>query len=172
MPEEPLRALVVAAYALVALLAFRSARGSSGRERAAWSAIVPILLFLGAAKGLHIQENVTDYVRTFLHSQGWYAEHREVQAVAAALIASAAALMAYLLWRRLRGAAPSLVAGSTALGLLLVFIAVRTASIHDVDIWVTAAFAGMRKGWWVELAALLVIGGSALAYSAGRTVRR
>jgi len=172
MHEEALRPVVVVAYALVAVAALAARRRGSGRERRMWSIIAAMLLLLASAKWLRAQEALTDAARSLLFSRGWYAEHREVQMVAAALIAGVAALLAFLLWRWLRGAAPNLLIACAALGLLLAFVAIRAASIHDVDLWVTASFAGMRKGWWVELAALLVIAGSALVYSARRAVRR
>ena len=172
MPEAALRPVAVAAYAVVALLAFDAGRRASRRERATWMIIAAVLLLLGAAKWVHTQEAIADAARQLLVSGGWYAKHREVQTAAAVLVGGTAVGAAFLLWRWLRGAAPSLLIACAALGLLLAFIAIRAASIHDVDSWVTAPVAGMRKGWWVELAALLVIAGSALTYSAKRALRR
>ena len=137
-----------------------------------WLMIAATLLLLASAKWLRAQEALTDAARSLLFSRGWYAEHREVQMAAAALIAASAALLSFLLWRWLRDAASSLRIACLALDLLLVFIGIRAASIHDIDLWVTAPLAGMRKGWWAELAALVVIAGSALTYSARPAVRR
>ena len=172
MPEDGLRPAVVAAYALVALLALRAGHRGIGRERTVWLITAGTLLLLGAAKWLRMQEAMTEVGRNLIRSGGWYAEHREVQAVAAFLIAGISVAAAFLLWRCLRGVPPKLAIACATLGLLLTFIAVRAASIHDVDQWVTASYAGMRQGWWVELAALLVIAVTALAYSARRVVRR
>ena len=46
---------------------------------------------------------------------------------------------------------------------LIAFVVIRAASIHSVDAWVTANAAGMRQGWWVELAFLLTIASAAIA---------
>lgn len=172
MPEEELRPAVVAAYAVVALLAFHAGHRGIGRERTVWLINAGTLLLLGAAKWLRMQEAMTEVGRSLIRSGGWYAEHREVQTAAAFLIAGTAVVAAFLLWRWLRGVPPSLLVACAALGLLLAFIAIRAASIHDVDHWVTASYAGMRKGWWVELGALLVVAGAVLAYRARRVVRR
>ena len=172
MPEEGLRPAVVAAYALVALLALRAGHRGIGRERTVWLIIGGTVLLLGAAKWLRMQEEITEVGRNLVRSGGWYAEHREVQSVAALLIAGISVVAAFLLWRWLRGVPSNLAIACATLGLLLAFITVRAASIHDIDHWVTASCAGMRKGWWVELAALLVIAATALAYSARRVVRR
>ena len=172
MPEEALRLALVAAYGVVALLAFNAGRRGIGRERTVWLITAATVLLLGAGKWLLIQEAMTEAGRNLVRSRGWYAEHRQVQTVAALLIAGVAVVAAFLLWRWLRGVPSSVAIACATLGLLLAFIAVRAASIHDVDRWVTASYAGMRKGWWVELAALLVIAVTALAYSARRVVRR
>ena len=49
--------------------------------------------------------------------------------------------------------------------LLSAFIVVRAASFHHMDVWVTADVEGMRTGWWLEIAGIFVIAGSALRYS-------
>ncbi len=170
MPDTALRPGVVAIYAIVALLALNAARRGRGRERTAWLLTAAILVLLGTAKLFQVQETVTDAARNGLASMGWYADHREVQAAAAVVVLVVViAGLAFTLWRWLRVAAPSLVLDCAALALLIAFIAIRAASIHAIDFWVTTPLAGMRRGWWVELVGLLAIASAALAYAARRS---
>src|SRR6059058_4817142 len=85
MPDMALRQGVVAIYAMVALLALNAARRGRGRERTAWLLTAAILVLLGTAKLFQVQEAVTDAARNGLATTGWYADHREVQAAAAAV---------------------------------------------------------------------------------------
>jgi len=41
---------------------------------------------------------------------------------------------------------------------------VRAGSFHHIDQWVTIDVAGLRSGWLLELAGILVIGVSAIAF--------
>jgi hypothetical protein len=76
-------------------------------------------------------------------------------------MAVGAAVFALLLWRWLRGASGSARTAAVGLVILLAFIFVRAASFHHIDYWVTVPIAGMRSGWWLELAGIAVIGAAA-----------
>ena len=63
-------------------------------------------------------------------------------------------------------------AAAVGIGLLMVFIFMRAASFHHIDDWVTINIAGLRSGWWLELAGIAVMGLSALAYRFGSRGRQ
>jgi hypothetical protein len=52
------------------------------------------------------------------------------------------------------------------IAILLAFILLRAASFHHIDDWVTVDVRGLRGGWWLELAGIVVITLSALTYRA------
>ena len=55
---------------------------------------------------------------------------------------------------------------SAAVGIVLLFtfVVMRAGSFHHLDNWVTINVAGMRSGWWLELAGIAMIGLSALVF--------
>jgi hypothetical protein len=165
-----LRVVLAGIFAVAALLAFAAARRSDPRDRQAWLVICAILATLGAAKLLGLQEVLTGALRNAAKANGLYVFHREAQAAFALLVGLFAVAGAWLLGRRLRHAPPVLSAAAAALGVLLVLLIVRAASIHAVDVWTTARFAGMRRGWWLEAAAEMVIAACAAAYRPHRSV--
>ncbi len=52
--------------------------------------------------------------------------------------------------------------------LLFTFVVVRAGSFHHIDQWVTVDVAGLRSGWLLELAGIVVIGVSAMAFALRR----
>ena len=93
--------------------------------------------------------------------EGWYGWRRDVQGLFLLLIALGSIGVAVLMWRWLRTASPSVRVAGIGLVMLLAFIFVRAASFHHIDYWVTLPIGGMRSGWWLELAAIVVIGSAA-----------
>ena len=77
-----------------------------------------------------------------------------------------------VLVRWLRGSSRSVNAAAAGIVLLFIFIVLRAASFHHIDHWVTIDIAGLKRGWWLELAGIVVIGISALIYRARRPPRR
>jgi cell division protein FtsW (lipid II flippase) len=160
-----------AAYALAALLAWRSGRSAEARDGRLWFAIAATLLLLGLAKQVQLLGNLTAAIRAVFRAEEWYAEHHAVQLAFAGLVAVTFIAVASLLAHRLRRARASLKAAVAVLLILVAFVTIRATSIHAVDDWITADLAGMRRGWWAELVALAVISAAALAYSASDAER-
>ena len=155
---------ITVAYVAAAFLALRAARGQDGRDRMFWIGCAALLLLLGVNKQLDLQGYLTSAGRSLARQEGWFEYRRFVQAafIVALCVAAAAALAILAAWLR-RSAAAVKVA---ALGIVLLFTFVlwRAASFHHMDIWVTRDIAGMRSGWWLELAGIAVIILSAIAY--------
>ena len=86
------RAIVVVAYLVTAVLVARASQTTVARERRFWLATAAILVLLGCAKQLRIEASLTNSLRNLAQSGGWCKSHREVQTTfaALALLASAA----------------------------------------------------------------------------------
>ncbi len=158
------RAIVVAAYLVAAALAARASHTKVARERRFWLTTVAILVLLGCAKQLRIQGSLTSAFRKLAQSGGWYESHREVQTAFAALALLVSLAFALVLARWLRDCAVSVKAAAAFLGLLLVFLMLRLASIHAMDMWTIAEIGSIRRGWWLELVAMTLIASCATIY--------
>lgn len=156
---------ITAAYFAAAFLAFRSARTSGdARDRLFWIGCAALLVLLGLNKQLDLQGYVTTAGRSLARQEGWFEYRRLVQAafIATLCIGAAAALAILAAW--LRRSVAAIKVAALGIVLLLTFILWRAASFHHMDVWVTRNIAGMRSGWWLELAGIAVITLSAIAY--------
>lgn len=157
------RLALAAAYVACALLLVLAGRTSAVRERRLWSGGATLLLIIGIAKQLQLQDRLTAAARDLLKTAGWYDWHEDAQLLLVAIFAIAFAGIAGLLVSELRGTDRSMKTAATALALLIAFIVVRAASFHAIDEWMMQERLGLRLGWWVELAGIAVTAGSALA---------
>ena len=167
--DAGVRAIAAAAYLVAAALAAWASRTEREQERRFWVVTVAILILLGAAKQLQVQGSLTGAFRQLAQAGGWYESHREVQAAFAAIAIMFSLSAGLACGRWLRQCAGSVKAAAALLGSLLVFLALRLASIHAVDTWTIAEIAGVRRGWWVELAATMLIAACATVYGAVQT---
>ena len=153
-----LRWLFGAAYLAVAFLAWQASAIPRMGERRVWLAIAAALVVLGVGKALNLEENLLDRVRSAAVREHWYDWHKAVQLAWLLLLAATAAAGFGALVPRLKSISANGRIAIVATGLLVATIAIRCASIHVVDEWVTVPVAGLRLGWWIEAAALIVIG--------------
>jgi len=154
--------LVTGAYLVCAGLTAVAARSTGDiTERRFWLGCALLLVLLGFNKQLDLQGYITTLGRTLAHREGWFEQRRLAQAAfVTALTVAAIASLAFLAVR-LRQSAPPLKVAALGIVLLFTFILWRAASFHHMDVWVTRNIAGMRSGWWLELAGIVVIGLSA-----------
>lgn len=153
-----LRWLFGAVYFVIAFLAWHSSASSRAGERRLWLAIAAALVLFGISKALNLEEAVLDRVRSAAQREHWYDWHKVVQLAWLFLLAATAATCFAALVPRLKSTSANGRTAAIATGLLAAFIAIRCASIHLVDEWVVMPVAGLRLGWWIEVAALIVIG--------------
>lgn len=173
MIQEPvLRTLLSAAYLAVSALSLAVAERGLPRERGSWRCVALALALLAAGKQLRLIDALTGAGRTAVTRAGWYPVHHDAQAVLACLLLIAFAALILVLVRRLRPAAANVRFAVGALALLIAFILLRAISIHRLDEWTIGVTGGMRRAWWFELGALLVICGSALRSFAQRPAGR
>ena len=156
---------ITAAYFGAAFLAFRAARGNAGgRDRLFWMGCAVLLLLLGLNKQLDLQGYITTAGRSLARQEGWFEYRRLVQAAFIVLLCVGAAALLAVLAAWLRRSVAAVKVAAFGIVLLFTFILWRAASFHHMDVWVTRDVAGMRSGWWLEFAGIVVIGLSAIAY--------
>ena len=155
---------IVAAYFAGALAAFAASR--SGNEARFWLGVSLLLVLLGFNKELDLQSLLTEAGRNLTQAIGIYEQRRLLQGLFLLLLAGAAAFAIFRLARILRRSSAPARMAAVGIAILFAFILLRAASFHHIDDWVTVDIRGLRSGWWLELAGIVVIALSALAYRA------
>jgi hypothetical protein len=149
--------LTVAVYLVAALAAARAARvvpdsvTGAGRERVFWWFTAAILLALAVNKQLDLQSLLTMIARCHAQLSGWYEDRRIVQEWFIVLIEGAGVLALALLALILRGILGRIWPALLGLGFVCLFVVVRAASFHHVDIFLGREIAGVRMNWLLEL---------------------
>lgn len=165
---HPMGWVTVAVYLLAALAAASVVRrdafppGSRARERMFWTLAALLLLFLAVNKQLDLQSFMTAAGRCMAQAQGWYENRRVVQVAFILVLAGAGVLVLLGLRRLLRGTLAR--TGLALLGLVLVtvFVVIRAAGFHHMDMLIGARIAGMRLNWLLELPGPLLVLAAAL----------
>ena len=158
--------VIVAAYLAAALIAFAVSRSASRTEARFWLGVSFLLVLLGFNKELDLQSLLTESGRTLTRAIGIYEQRRLLQGFFLLLLAGAAAFAIVRLTRLLRRSSTPARAAAVGIAILFAFILLRAASFHHIDEWVTIDVHGLRSGWWLELAGIVVIALSALAHRA------
>lgn len=161
--------LTVAAYGLAAAACFIAAsrdRAGEPREvrtrRRMWLAIGLVMSFLCVNKQLDLQTLFTDFGRVVAARGGWYGQRRAVQlAFVVAVMGAGAAMIGYVVWkiRKLFGESVLVPIGLCA---LVVFVVIRAASFHHVDVLLMSRVLGVRMNWILELGGIALVGLGAL----------
>ncbi len=131
--------------------------GTRGRERTFWTLSALLLLFLAVNKQLDLQSFLTAAARCMAQAQGWYENRRVVQLAFILMLAMAGVLALLGLRRLLRGTLAR--TGLALLGLVLVtvFVVIRAAGFHHMDVLIGTQIAGMRLNWLLELPGPLLV---------------
>jgi hypothetical protein len=149
--------LTVAVYLVAGLAAGASARAVLGaeagdrRERVFWWITAGTLLALAVNKQLDLQSLLTMIARCHAQLSGWYNDRRIVQEVFIILIAVAGVLSLALMALILRGILGRVWPALLGLGFVCLFVVVRAASFHHVDIFLGSAIGGIKMNWLLEL---------------------
>jgi hypothetical protein len=159
-------------FAWVIVLLYFGAAGASlwarsvaeSRERHFWLATALLLILLGLNKELDLQTLLTVEARSFAKSAGLYEQRRLMQALFLLMLTGFGAIALVILIGWLRGSSRWVKTAAVGIVLLFTFVVVRAGSFHHIDQWVTIDVAGLRSGWLLELAGILVIGVSAIAF--------
>ena len=167
----PVAWFIVASYFLGAVAAFWASKSAKRRDRLFWLGAAVMLVLLGLNKELDLQTLLTMEAKLIAHHEGWYDERRAVQGLFLLGLTVLGLLATVGLVRWLRKSPVQVKAAAVGIVLLFTFIVMRAGSFHHLDRWVTINIAGMRSGWWLELAGIFVIAFSALAYRMRRKQR-
>lgn len=165
---HPMGWVTVGVYLLAGLAAALVARrgafpaASRGRERMFWTLAALLLLFLSVNKQLDLQSFMTAAGRCMAQAQGWYENRRVVQVAFILVLAGTGVLVFLGLMRLLRGTLAR--TGLALLGLVLVtvFVVIRAAGFHHMDVLIDTRVAGMRMNWLLELPGPLMVLAAAL----------
>lgn len=150
--------LVAGLAAAMAARAIRGAGAGDRRERVFWWIAAGVLLALAANKQLDLQSLLTMIARCHAQLSGWYNDRRVVQEVFIFLIAGAGVLSLVLLAVVLRGILGRVWPALLGLGFVCLFVVVRAASFHHVDIFLGSAIGGVKMNWLLELPGPTLVG--------------
>lgn len=157
--------ILAAAYLTVGLEAgITSLLGRERKDRTFWAAISIMLLLFAAAKESHLQGLLTDWLRTSARQHHLYGSRAFAQDLFVLILMVGAIIAVNRLRHWLKASAWSIATAALAMTALVAFILVRAASIHALDGLSTTRIAGLRSGWWVEIAGLFVIALAAGAF--------
>jgi hypothetical protein len=147
--------VVVYLLAAVASLRLRSALGAAQpterRERLFWAISSAVMFGLAVNKQLDLQSLVTMIGRCHAQLSGWYANRRIVQEVFILSIAGAGIVALGLLALLLRGILGRVWLALLGIGFVCVFVVIRAASFHHVDVLLGTWAMGIKMNWLLEL---------------------
>lgn len=122
-----------------------------------WLGLTVLLIFLGLNKQLDLQSNVTDWLRDSAKAHGWYDQRRGVQllfisvmGLAIPILLISLRLFLYHSWQRYKITWVGIV-------LLLIFVMVRAASFHHVDLIFYQTIGSIRYYQALEMLAISLI---------------
>jgi hypothetical protein len=121
------------------------------RERWFWRITAAILLLLALNKQLDLQSLLTIFARCHAQLSGWYNDRRIVQEVFIALVAAGGLLALGLAALMLRGILGRIWLALAGLGFVCVFVVIRAASFHHVDVFLGSSAMGIKLNWLLEL---------------------
>lgn len=122
-----------------------------------WRAFFVGLLVLGLNKQLDLQSALTEIGRIMADRQGWYADRHQIQMAFIAGISLIGLTLftatLHMTWGAPAATIRALVGGNA----LLVFVIIRAASFHHVDVLLRLSFSVLQLNWLLEMGALVVI---------------
>lgn len=164
--------VVIVGYALAAMLCYMASRRLASHSYTSknqvnyWRILALLLLLLGLNKFLYVENCITQWFSLLAHNNGWYEARRGLQAefilIGMFILLSLLAAAIYML----NGLSKALQSAVAAFVLLLLLVAVRTISLHQIDALIFTDILGIGFGinWIIELACNLWIGLSACVY--------
>ncbi|WP_310498859.1 hypothetical protein [Sandarakinorhabdus sp.] len=135
------------------------------RERLFWTLAALAMLALGINKQLDLQTALTAFGRQWARSGGWYEQRRAFQAGLVMAAVVAAVIAAGALGWLVRGLRAGVIVALAGLCLLGLFVLIRAASFHHIDVALRTAVLGLKLHAVLELAGIAVVIAGALLRS-------
>ena len=142
---------------------------AESRERHFWLATCLLLILLGLNKELDLQQMLTVEARAYAKSAGLFEQRRLMQLAFLIALSGIGVVTLALLMVWLRRSSKWVKSAAAGIVVLFTFVVVRAGSFHHIDQWVTVDIAGLRSGWLLELAGILLIGASAVRFAQSGT---
>ena len=154
--NHPMGWVTVLVYLLAAVASIRAARalpgaGADRRERLFWAISAGLMLFLAVNKQLDLQSLMTMIGRCNSQLEGWYDARRMVQTLFIEAVAAGGVLTLALLTLLLRGILGRVWLALLGLGFVCLFVLIRAASFHHVDLLISSEVMGFKINWLLEL---------------------
>ncbi|MES2547484.1 MAG: esterase-like activity of phytase family protein [Pseudomonadota bacterium] len=122
-----------------------------------WLGLTAFLVFLGLNKQLDLQSNLTEWLRRSAKAHGWYEQRRgyqllfiSIMGLAIPILLISLRLFLYHSWQRYKLTWVGIV-------LLLIFVVIRAASFHHVDIVFYQTIGSIRYYQLLEMLAIGII---------------
>jgi hypothetical protein len=128
-----------------------------------WAGMLCALLLLGVNKQLDLQTWFTLTARKLARMEGWYEYRRPLQVVFIFLIACGGVFTVYAFWKLAGTSWRKHRLALSGLIFLCVFVVIRAASFHHVDLFLKYDIGGMRMNWLFELGGISLVIAGALA---------
>jgi hypothetical protein len=155
--------LTVVAYAGTAIACLLAAgagagAGESRREsRWFWVGSAIVLTLLGINKQLDLQSLLTQVGRDMARAEGWYEQRRTIQAAFICLVGFVGIVGLILAQRLSRSRDRAQTIALCGMVFLFVFIVVRAASFHHVDVALNHLRAFGKLNWLLELGGIATV---------------
>ncbi|RYE51796.1 MAG: isopropylmalate isomerase [Hyphomicrobiales bacterium] len=154
--------MTVVVYLVAGIASLRAARAMpddrlSRRERLFWIISGAVMLSLSVNKQLDLQSLVTMVGRCHSQLSGWYNDRRAVQKLFILGVAAGGVLGLGLLALLLRGILDRVWLALLGLGFVCVFVVIRAASFHHVDILISSRVMGFKINWLLEMPGPLLV---------------
>lgn len=163
--------IIIVAYFVTGGLAVRATLvRSAPAEVFPWALTAVTTVVLGLNKLLDTEGWILDSLRAHARAAGWYGHRRGYQAIVIALIALGGLSVTMLVVRRIRGVTREGQLAVLTLGLLLVFVAIRAISLHQVDTLLNEGAIHLRS--MIEFIGITVLAGCCIRRAQPDRVRR
>ena len=121
------------------------------KERRIWLSIAILFFALGISRLLGLETTLLKIGRSIAFSEGWYPKRQnfELAFIAGVTLTCLAALRALVIW--LRKAPLSTWVGVTGTILIIAYLFIRAASLHQIDVFIARKFLVFRWNWIFEM---------------------
>lgn len=148
--------------------AFRHAHGRAPRLAQAWLVLAVMMGVFAINKQLDLQSWFTATLKEMALRDGWYQERRQHQALfIRAMVLVSTAFLAVAAWWWGKYVRHLWLAGLGA-GFIALFVVIRAASFHHVDVFLSDGPAGIRMNWVLELGGIACVGIAARRFARTR----